>query len=269
MKREEFDQLFDHAFEDAARSSEFIPDPEPSWAKVEKKLAKRAKVKRLLKLAPYLAASFLLGAYIFGTPAVSIAFQPIIKAVATIKDGVVEITVGEQENANTIPKTAPPPGYEGDGGTSGSDGQDVPGGGMEHKVYDTPEEAAEHLSFRQPEIGYVAEPFELTSVDTFRMHDMEKADQMSVLYERKTGEYGLYRITIKKFLPGTLMKITSGNSKIKMETITVNKYEAYLQLTSDGSASLQYFVDDLHVWILGALTGDEIIAIAENLRFNK
>lgn len=114
MDRETFDRLFDHAFEEAARSSELVPDPDNSWVRFEKRLAKRTRRRRRLRLVPYVVLSFMLGAFIFGTPAVTIAFQPIIESAASIRDGVVELTVGWQKPSDATPKTDAPPSYQGE-----------------------------------------------------------------------------------------------------------------------------------------------------------
>jgi hypothetical protein len=263
MDREEFDRLFDQAFEEAARDSELVPDPENSWVRFEKRLANRARRRRRLRLVPYIVLSFMLGAFVFGTPAVTIAFQPIIESATSIRDGVVELTVGRQKLSDTIPKTDAPPGHI----ETPDEGQDVENSGMSRYRHEKLSEAVKNLAFKPPAIHHVDDSFELAEFLTFRPHDADKDEQLWIKYNRKTGGEGHYTISLKVFHPGTLMRITSEQRSVETETIIVNGYEAYLQVANEGYAQLQFFVDDLHVSILGLLKRDEIMMIAEGLRF--
>lgn len=268
MNRKDFDQLFDQAFDDAARSSQFVPDPAPSWARIEKKLAQRAKFRRRLKAVPYVAASFLLGAYIFGTPAVTTAFKPVIEAVSSIRDGVVEITVGKKDGDTTVPKTAPPPGFVEEGDAPVQDGEDLSDSAVVSVKHKTIKEAAKHLAFAAPELRYVPEAFELSSIETYQDGNKDKSDLLSIQYVNKSGNSGMYRITVRKWQKDMVMKITNDDPAIPTESIVLNGYEAYLQVTEDGSASVQYFADDLHVMIVGILGRDDAIRIAEGIRLH-
>ncbi|OUS68802.1 hypothetical protein B1748_33075 [Paenibacillus sp. MY03] len=267
MNREEFDQLFDQAFDEAAHSSQLVPDPGPSWARIQKKLARRAAIKRRLKLVPYIAASFLLGAYLFGTPAVTTAFKPVIEAVATIKDGVLEMTIGQPKASGTLPKTAPPPGIAEDGGSNKTDGQDLSYRSTTPIRHDTLKAAAKHLNFALPSIGHVPESFTLTEIISYRHQDSNKGDQLSLLYERESGESGLYRISIRKLEKDQRMKLSSDDPDIESEMTTINGYEAFLQITNEGYASLQYFANDLLVNIFGILDQEVIMEIGSNIQW--
>lgn len=266
MNREEFDQLFDQAFDEAAHSSQLVPDPGPSWARIQKKLARRAAIKRRLKLVPYIAASFLLGAYLFGTPAVTTAFKPVIEAVATIKDGVLEMTIGQPKANGTLPKTAPPPGIAEDGGSNKSDGQDLSNNDTASQ-HDTLKAAAKYLNFALPGIGLVPESFALREIITYRHQDSNKGNQLSLLYERESGESGLYRISIRKLEKDQRMKLSSDVPDIASEMTTINGYQAFLQITNEGYASLQYFANDLLVNIFGNLDREEIMEIGSNIQW--
>ncbi|MHA6480752.1 DUF4367 domain-containing protein [Paenibacillus sp. strain BS8-2] len=268
MDRERFDRIFDQSFEEAARNSEFVPDSEPSWLNIEKRLLRRARLRRRLRLTPYIALSFLIGALVFGTPIVSIAFHPMIESAATIRDGVVELTVGRQKPADTAPKTDAPPDYAGQQDTLPQEGLDIDSGGMSHNRHSTLAEAVDKLAFKPPTLTYLPDVFEMTEIQTFRPHDESKDQQLTITYNRKDGAEGFFHLHVQVFPPGSLMKITSEQSQIATETIVINGYEAYLQVSDEGYAGLQYFVDHLYIAITGALERNEIVAIAEGLRFS-
>lgn len=116
MNKREFDDLFDKAFDEAAKEQSFVPDSEESWKRVERRLEKKRTRKARLKLLPYIAASFVLGALIFGTPTATEAFNPFIKAVASITDDVVSIVFGAGGKKDTKALTPPPPGVSETGG---------------------------------------------------------------------------------------------------------------------------------------------------------
>lgn len=267
MNREQFDRLFDQAFEEAARHSTFVPDPGPSWANIEKRLAKRARRRRRLRLVPYIVLSFMLGAFIFGTPAVTIAFQPIIQSASMIRDGVAELTVGRLKPSDTVPKTDAPPGHTETEDSPALEGQDIESGGMTRYSYDTLAEASKNLAFKPPAIRFVADFFELAGILAYRPHDSDKDEQLWIQYDRKDGGEGQYSIRMNAFPPGATMRISSDHTGVETESIVVNGYEAYLQLTGEGYARLQFFVDDLYISITGLLAREEIVMIAEGLRF--
>lgn len=266
MNREPFDRLFDQAFEEAARHSDFIPDPEPSWILIEKKLAKRARRRRRLRLVPYIVLSFMFGAFIFGTPAVTTAFQPIIETVVVIRDGVAELIVGRQKPADTIPKTAPPPGHVEMQNNPAQGDDRYYGGSMTRQRHETLAEAIEILAFDPPDIRYVGDTFELAELLTYRQRDADKDEQLWLRYDKAGGEEH-YTIRVSLFHPGSLMKISSDHTGVATETIAINQYEAYLQVTSEGYAHLQYFVDNLYIAITGLLTREEIVKIGEGLHW--
>ncbi|REK71246.1 hypothetical protein [Paenibacillus paeoniae] len=117
MRTEEFDKNFDHAFEECVRLYHFVPDASSSWEQIQKQYSKKRhnKMKRtsMFKLFPYIAAAFILGALIFGTPTVSNAFQPFLHAVITIKDDVTRVIYGtptkQLHKDDSIHKILPPP----------------------------------------------------------------------------------------------------------------------------------------------------------------
>ncbi|MFF2886241.1 hypothetical protein [Paenibacillus sp. NPDC057967] len=113
MKTEELEAKFDHAFRESVKLTRFVPDTEESWTRLQKKLAKKTNSRKsisIFKVLPYFAISFLLGAFLFGTPTISDAFQHVA---TVIKQDVLGISDNEPAHKkNIIPKTAPPPDYK-------------------------------------------------------------------------------------------------------------------------------------------------------------
>ncbi|WP_165867466.1 hypothetical protein [Paenibacillus pinisoli] len=110
MKREDFDARFDHALSESAKLTRLVPDHEESWIRIQKKLAQRDQMRkgnRVLKLLPYAVASFLLGAFLFGTPLASSAIHSI--AAAFKQDHAQNVNDTPTPARYVIPKTAPPP----------------------------------------------------------------------------------------------------------------------------------------------------------------
>ncbi|WP_147384552.1 hypothetical protein [Paenibacillus sp. 1011MAR3C5] len=111
MKTEELETMFDHAFRESVTLTRFVPDTEESWTRLQKKLAKRYRIRRrmgLFKVLPFIVVSFLLGAFLFGTPTVSNAFQQVATVIKQDIFGISDDTTSH----NLIPKTAPPPDYK-------------------------------------------------------------------------------------------------------------------------------------------------------------
>ena len=97
MNKEDFDRVFDAAFEEAARNHLPSPDPDPSWSKIETILKERH-AKRKFRPLPYaVAASFLIGAFILGSPTVTKAFNPFVQTIKNIQAGVVSFIFGNDQ----------------------------------------------------------------------------------------------------------------------------------------------------------------------------
>lgn len=76
----------------------------------------------------------------------------------------------------------------------------------------------------------------------------------------------MYHISIQTWSPDRIMKISSDDPNVVLEMTVVNGYEAYLQTTTEGYASLEYFPDDRYVSIIGKLNREEILEIGGGIR---
>lgn len=113
MRAEEFEAKFDHAFHESIKLTRLVPDTEESWTRLQKKLAKRYNNRKRLsifKILPYITISFLLGAFLFGTPTISNAFQHVATVIKQDVFGILDDKPSPKKNI--IPKTSPPPDYK-------------------------------------------------------------------------------------------------------------------------------------------------------------
>lgn len=263
MNKDDFDQLFDRIFDESVKNHNFTPDSGPSWEKLQKKLKKRSRRASLLRMLPYVAASFLLGAFVFGTPAATNAFDPIHKAFISIKDGVVSIVFGSDNKHGTKPLTPPPPNHESaplsKGSANGSNGT------IETKQINakTWKEAVPKLAFEAPAIEYVPEGFELENVNLYYLSDELKSDTASLTYT--AGEGKNFIITLQLLEPNALHSTGSNNGNITFKTIMIDGNEAYLMATDEGTCSLEFMRGLVYISIIGFISPDEVEQIAEGL----
>ncbi|MFF2886239.1 hypothetical protein [Paenibacillus sp. NPDC057967] len=270
MNKEEFDKLFDQAFEESVQSHNFTPDAGPSWEKLQQQLAKKKRRRSQLRALPYVAASFLLGAFLFGTPTASNAFQPLFKAVVTIKDDVVRIMFGEDHASKTVPKTPPPPDY------NPATGNDV---STQHKTdnntdreyysdnpqdsymwFSTLEEASDNIDFPIPAITYIAEGYQLYEVGVFLNNQIPLG--VTVVYTDADGIN--YTIGFLRLLENSVMT-SGGGPTIKMDTLKIGTTETYIFTTNDGYIAQEFLIDDIHVSISGPLSKEEATTISKEV----
>lgn len=264
VNKEEFDRLFDQAFEESVQNHNFTPDAGPSWEKLQLQLAKKRRRKSQLRALPYVAASFILGAFLFGTPTASNAFQPLFQAVVTIKDDVVRIVFGEKSTSKVVPKTPPPP--EEDNviihKTVPLDGSSDTFETMSVK-YETWEEAMPYLDFHVPEVHYIAEGFHLMDVNlNYDQVDSPSPRVATITYINDEGF--VYHITFQKILPGTFYKI-GGGTGVDVKTLEIGSIKNYISTTNDGTVAQEFIIDDIRVSIIGPLSHEEARLISEEI----
>lgn len=117
MKPEQFDELFDHAFDQAASkfSTEDNPLHQPAWQQLQRPMRKRRfnsfKRNKVL-FASSIAAFILFGSILFGLPLFSNALDPVKSFMTNSKDQINQWwNEDEDNNDGTEPgyKTPPPP----------------------------------------------------------------------------------------------------------------------------------------------------------------
>lgn len=104
-----FDKLWEEAVEQNYRIE--VPDPQSSWERVARKLAKeRARARRRTRIKMYAAvtAAFVLGAFLFSLPQQGSAYKPVMKLMTNLTGDVVTLFNGEKKNTEGA-LTSPPP----------------------------------------------------------------------------------------------------------------------------------------------------------------
>lgn len=261
-----FDELFDAALSEAAKKHEFVPDPEQSWLKVERKLKRQSQNRARLRAIPYIAISFVLGALIFGTPAVSTAFNlPFVKSILSIKDDVAHIVFGNDEGAEkSKAKTPPPPGFSVETPQVGEDVESIV---YQQRSLKSWAEASKQAAFETPNIEFVPAGYKLDEViGFFHPSGKEKANRLVFFYSG-SGE-GNYRIAFTPFRPNEKLSSSYRIEDGTLETILINNKDAYLFVGKDGTTSIEYIMGStIFTMILGNLSKEEIVKVAENIRF--
>jgi hypothetical protein len=260
VSTEEFDRHFDAVFEQAVQNHLPAPDPNPSWDKVERQLGNRARRRTLYKLVPSVVASFILGAVVFGTPAVTQAFNPLVQTIKNISSDVVSVMFGKQSPvADSIKaKTAPPPGVVGNEGHVISTNTSV------QKHYKTWEEASQLVTFSPFKIKYVAKDFSLSDVLLLFDSGVEKAHTAVVSFSNPSTQK-TYMIRLRLQQKNEVDTEDYDRTLGNLEEVKINGQPAYLFILKDGRGSLDYLRDNVLVNISGKLTKEEYIKVGQNI----
>lgn len=259
MEKDKFDQIFDEAFDEAAKNLT-TPDPTASWNRIEIRLKRRSKRRIWLHILPYLVASFILGAALFGTPTSTKAFSPIFQHIKSFKNDVVSFIFGSLDTTNTTPKTAPPP----DVSSETSGGLDVAVGQLIEQHYSSWTEVTQQNVFPPVAIEYIPDGFKQSDIILFFKPTQETAIKAVLLFTNEANE----RFILTMNLLGRNETITSNNDTTNgtLETIPIHDSEAYLFITADNRKILEYLYTNLHISISGSLSKEDLIKIAENIK---
>jgi hypothetical protein len=259
MNEEKFDRLFDAALSQAAKNHNFSPESERSWLVVEKQVKRRIRSKSRLKMLPYVAASFILGALLFGSPAMTQAMSPFYQKVKVYGENIVRIIFESVDiSSGTSPKTSPPPEY-----SPSVDGEDLPVGQNTEENHHDLSEAAKQLAFNAPMINYLPDGVNLKNVKTIRSINQDKATTGVLFF---SGEQSInFTISFRVLAPGEKLSTNIHGEGVRFESIKINNIEAFLMLAEDGSSSIEYIEKQLFISIVGNLSKDEIIKVARNI----
>jgi hypothetical protein len=257
MKADEFERLFDQAMAEAFRKHDFVPDPEPSWTKVRKQLERRSKRRSRLIVLPYIAVSFIIGAFLFGTPATSQAF-PFFHVVKFIQEDVVKLIFGSGSNGEAAPKTLPPPNVQEPAGEGGSDSSGL----VKPEVFENIEEAGKRMEYKLPRLEYLPAGYEFERITAF-VKDSTKADTAAMFYRNGQNQI---TINVKGMKDGKQVTSTGNTDEgTVFKQIAVNGREAYLFQSQSGISSLNFLDQDVLVTIIGLLSEDEMVKIVEGM----
>jgi len=252
MKKEDFDRLFDLALEDAAKKMP-APDPDLSWAKIEDKF-RRTRMRPPNRWVSYsaIAASFLLGALIFSTPSVSNAFNPLVAAVKELQSDVVAFVLGHRNVNEKEAKTVAP--SEADGGQAESN---IP----DQNNISSWEGARLHLAFPTPEIRYIPDGYKFNRVILFS--DGGPKATAAVLFYTSGNDY--IKIAIESVKSNKLVAAGSDMAGSDIDEIEINGYKALMYMDNNGRKSIEFMRGDIIISILGSLSVEELVKIAEGI----
>lgn len=256
-----FDAAFEEAFEKAAREQSFVPDGDASWKKVQQLISRKNKRRMRLKLLPYVAASFLLGAVIFGTPVVTNAFNPFAKSFVTFTDNVASIVFGAAENKTTKPLTAPPPGI-GNSPSGGNYGNS--NGKQTNKSFHGWAEAIEDYAAYKPSLDYVPEGYALGAVMPLLHNSNQQIKHLILPFENDNGQK--YTITLLLLGENETLSSVSTLDTASIEVKVLGGKEVYWVQGKDGWSSVEFLLNDTYISIIGNASPEEILAVAEHIQ---
>jgi hypothetical protein len=267
MNSDNFDEKFEIAFKEASKQHEFIsPDYSPSWNKIKVKMDRRTRWKKIkasyAKLG-IIAAAILLGAFIFGTPTPTKAFSPFFTLIKNLPGNVVSYVFGSHDSENnTKAKTQPPPDVN--QGQGPIDQKPEVSSNMSTKEIISMDEAKKRVSFQIPEISYIPDGFTQKNVVIFSNNSTTPVDQISINYINSNGK--TYKLVMNKLKQDSM--ITSGTNKDSgsVEEVTINSGKAYLTIEKNQKVDFDFMFHQVFIVIVGDLTKDEVIKIANELK---
>jgi hypothetical protein len=256
----EFDRQFDVTFEETVKVLPTkLPDPTASWERVQKQVAKKTKMQTRLKVAPYVAASFILGAVVFGSPAVTKAFTPFWQSIKNVQQGVISFIFGNEVDNSGKSKTSSPK------DNSVAEGENLNVAADIEKNFSTVEEASGKIGFGPFSFDYLQSHYKIKDIRLFFRGQVEKANKVMVLSENeKTRDTFILNLELLE----RNQLITSGSDQNagQLETIQINGNTVYMFTTNDGRLNLEYLLGNVHVSISGKLSKTEGIEIAQNIK---
>jgi hypothetical protein len=267
MNIDNFDTEFEIAFEEASKQHEFItPDHSSSWNKIKVKMDRRSrwkKIKSTYSKLGIIAASILLGAIIFGMPTPIKAFSPFFTLIKSLPGNVVEYVFGSHDSENnTKAKTEPPPDVN--QGQGPIDQNAKASSNMSTKEIINMDEAKKRVSFQVPETSYIPDGFTQLNMVIFSNNSATPVDQITINYIDPNGK--TYKLVMSKLKHDSM--ITSGSNKDSgsVEEVTVNSGKAYLTIEKNQKLDFEFMFHQVFIVIVGDLTKDEVIKIANGLK---
>lgn len=262
MNKQEFDRLYDAAFEAAAQSGSSQPsaDYRPSWENLQKKLGgynrSRRTRARVGKLA-VLASALMLGAFIFGHASNVRAIPPVFSTLYESSTGVLSYFFGRTEDQNpSKAKTPPPP----DVAQSGSAGLPV-----SRMIVTDAKQADGLLSFPSPTFNYLPDGYRLNNVQVSYYGDKTRADAAVYLYVNNDGNHIVFSFV--KLDGQTSLTANEGTEGVKVEQVELGDGPGVLYTTDNGSTRLETVADGLLVSLSGILPADQILRIHDEISY--
>jgi len=269
----DFDQLFDQALEQATIQHQTTPDPTASWKRVEGMLRRQKKKSHLLKTLPYIAASFILGAVLFGSNVATNAFPPFFHGIESIQKDVYSFVFGTTDSTVKKALTSEPPAFTSNGLTSEPpavnskgipDGTDISVGQNTERSFKSWEEARPLVLFSQVNVNYIPKDLNVNEILLFFHPDKVQAHHAVLIYTSNSNQRVL--IEIKLLEENQVLTATADKNDGTLETIEINNTDAYLYVSNKGNVSLKYMTMNLYISISGNVSKEEIVRIANNIK---
>ncbi|TVX97151.1 DUF4367 domain-containing protein [Cohnella terricola] len=257
MRERHFDKLFDEAFDAAAKKATVVPDAEPSWERMQKKIGSKNKRRKLLGSLPVAVASFLLGAFLFGSPALTSALNPLFDTVKHYQQNVVSFVFGTRStDAGAL---TPPP--DESAGIEENNLSELP---IYEKSYSSWEEAARHFAFSTLKIHDIPPDYRLSEVRLYSADADSPANEARLVYYNHDNQ----RLIIKLSKLGAHTTITSSHAQDggTYEVIELDHFTAYYFAVNNGLGMLEFIHSGLHISLSGPLTKETFIQLAESIK---
>ncbi|MFD0872224.1 Uncharacterised protein [Chlamydia abortus] len=264
-KEEEWDRLLDSVFEDAVRENYRceVPDPTPSWEKVREKLKaekrRRARRRWRSRIAT-IAASLLIGAFIFSTPQITNAFAPLTAIFKQLTGNMLSFFYGESGlEERTGAKTSPPPPTEEPPQNIPEDHSDGSRASTTLKI--SMEEAKQKSSIPLLEPQYVLDGYKLDSVK-LSLDQHGQTLNAVIYYENEEG--GIYLVT-QSVLELNTVYTTLSDENDTVKDVEIKGRKGKLIQGSDKNDMILTDEGRL-IRITGQISVEELYSIAESLQ---
>lgn len=266
-----------------AHSSFDIPDGEQAWQHMRARLTREGNKKKR-KRFQMAAAACLLAILVVASAGQQIyAIAKLSVIIKKAQDGVVHIIIGDELENTKGAKTAPPPeepypgafNAPGSGITSPSCEPDSDGQWREGAPPKTERLENRHervtLEEARKKFGDLLVPqqvpsgFEVSWVDLYPIPDGSYR-MATILYTRPDSDYVLhYSYHQRSKARKTVMTIASFDPEAKTKEIQVNGSKGVLISDSKGFVHLEWFTEKADLSVLGPITEDEAMAMANSL----
>lgn len=266
MNPKQFDELFEQVFEEAVKkNASLTPDPAVSWLKVQRKIDRMAKRKRMMQrtaIACCLITAVMLGGLLFSLPHVSKAFQPFFHGMVEIQKEVVTLVFRTLQSGDEA-KT-PPPSSNG----SSADIKERKDVAIPDRIY--PRETASivqaeiYTTFAMPQLTYIPDNYQLESIRLYYEDSSQDLANRAVLLFK--SEQDSFRITAQSLGGNTVISAAVDKESREVETVSIQSHTGYLIESNQGRVYLEFLFYNLHISITGNLDREETLAIARGMK---
>jgi len=265
VSEERFGNHLDDILKEAAQKAHdditVPPLSHESWFKVKQKLKTRSRRKlwvRRMKMVTLVAASMMLGAFLFGGPAGTNASTAIVKIVKQWQGRMLTMFYGEAATTSTGAKTPPPPDAESaaafDGGSFGTS--------RSEKV--SLEEAGHKTAFHLYVPETLPAGYTLDNVEVYWNGGAVEANTALIRYKDAGGR--TFRIFQQMLMPNTMVSSSVNPAAGTVSDVTIRGKEASLVVFADGRTKLEWVVGGIWIQIIGDLNQDDILTVANSLK---